>query len=158
MEKPRHDALTRAVLTGDQHVGIHRPHAVYQLQHRPHRRRLGDEHRLVLVLERAVGGGQPLAPPTRTSELALGTQDRENALVVPGLLEEIAGAAPHGLDRELDRAPGGHHYHGESGVEVVQTFQEIQALLAGRGIACVVEIDQDRVELADLDRFQRLGR
>ena len=54
----------------------------------------------------------PPRPPQRTPELHLRPQDREKAFVVPRLLYEVAGASPHRLDRDVDRAPGGHHDHG----------------------------------------------
>ena len=71
----------------------------------------------------------------------------EQALVVPGLLDEIAGAAAHGFDREVDAAPGGHHDHGRGVALRFEAGQQVHAFLAGGGVARVVEVGQDQIEV-----------
>ena len=107
MKRLRDEALARPVFTGDEHVGVGWTHAVDHLQHRTHRGRLGDQR------PAAFGGRTGLrleasGPAQRVSELHLRPQDREQPLVVPGLLDEVAGAPPHGLDGDVDRAPRRH--------------------------------------------------
>ena len=70
------------------------PTRAIELQHRLHGRRLGDERRRAgpVGAQRAVLGLEPLAAPQRAPELDLGAQGREQALVLPGLLHEVAGA------------------------------------------------------------------
>ena len=69
--------------------------------------RLRNEHRATpaLVTEQRVLRLEPLAAPQRPAKLDLGAQDGEQPLVVPGLLDEVARAAPHGLDRHVDLTP-----------------------------------------------------
>ena len=105
----RDRALAGAVLAGDEHVGFRRADARDQLEHRPHRRRFGDEHRPDVRLERAVLGFEPLLAAQRARQLDLRAHDRQQPRVLPRLLDEVARAAAHGLDRHLDAAPGGHH-------------------------------------------------
>ena len=75
----------------------------------------------------------------------------EQARVLPRLLHEIARAAAHGFDGEVDAAPGGHDDDGQRGVERAQVVEEIEPFLAGRRVARVVEVHQDDVELAAFD-------
>ena len=42
-------------------------------------------------------------PAQRTTEFDLGAQDREQACVLPGLLDEVPCPAMHRLDRHVDR-------------------------------------------------------
>jgi hypothetical protein len=45
MEPLSHDFFAGPVLTGDEHVGIGGGHPLHELQHRTHRRRVGDKLR-----------------------------------------------------------------------------------------------------------------
>ena len=66
--------------------------------------------------------------PARASLLDLGAQQRDQVLVVPRLLDEVADAAPHRLHGEIDRSPSGHHDDGERAVERLKPRQQIDAL------------------------------
>ena len=65
----------------------------------------GDQLRKALGAQRAVLGFQALALAQGAAEFDLGLQDGGEARVVPGLLDEVARAAAHGFDGELDRCP-----------------------------------------------------
>ena len=69
---------------------------------------LGDEQRRRLGPQGAVFALESLAPPQRARQFDLRPNDREHARVVPRLLDEVAGAAAHRLDRQFHGAPGGH--------------------------------------------------
>ena len=98
----------------------------------------------------AVLGLQPLSLAQRAAELDLRLEDGGEARVVPGLLNEVARAAAHGLDGEFHRTPGRHHDHRQSGVERLDAVEQFQAFLAGGGVARVIEVHQDGVEIARL--------
>ncbi len=104
------------------------------------------------------GGGDfqfRLPPPARIGLLANG---RDQPLVLPRLLNEIARAAPHGFHRQIETAPRGHHHH-RSGVALgLQAGQEIHALRARSRIARIVEVQQDQVEGLAARPIQQGGR
>ena len=129
MQRLRDGALAGAVLAGDQDVGVGRADPRDQLEHRAHRGRLGDQRGAVgaLVAQDAVLGLEPLAAPQRAGQLDLRANDREHALVVPRLLDEVARAAAHGLDGQFDGAPGGHDDDRQRRVERLELREQRQA-------------------------------
>ena len=154
----RDRALAGAVLAGDEDVGLRRPDALDDLEHRAHRRRGGDEQRTGVGLERAVLRLEPLLPSQRARQLDLRAQDREHPRVLPRLLHEVPRAAAHGLDGQIHAAPGGHHHDRQRRIVLADLRQQIQPLLPGRRVARVVEIHQDGVEVARLDGVEDGGR
>ena len=101
----RDDALAAAVLAGDEHVGVGRAHARDDVQHRAHRGRAGDHRGLRLVAQDPVLGLEAVAAAQRAAEGDLRAQGREQPRVVPRLLHEVARAAAHRLDGEVDACP-----------------------------------------------------
>ena len=74
----------------------------------------------------------------------------------PSLVEEAvfgfeAGAVAHGFDSEFNGAPGGHDNDRERRVDARKLREEVEAFLAGGGIASVVEIHEEAIELTDLE-------
>ena len=136
------------------------PTRAIKLEHRAHRRRFGDERRLVraLVAQQPVLGLEALTAPQRPPELHLRPDDGQHALVVPRLLDEVAGAAAHRLDGEIHRAPGRHDDDGHGRVELLEPREQREAFFARRGVARVVQIDQRDVEIARVDGGQHAGR
>ena len=108
VQRPRDDALAGAVLAEHEDVGVRRADARDHLQHVLHRRRLGDDLGKAFAAEQRVLGLEPLALAERLAQLDLRADDREQPRVVPGLLDEVARAAAHRLDGDLDAAPRGH--------------------------------------------------
>ena len=157
VKRLRHEALARAVLACDEHVGVGRADAIDHLQHRAHRGRLGDERGA------ALGGRtrlrlQASGPAQRPSELHLRAQDREQPLVVPGLLDEVAGAAAHRLDRDVHRAPRRHDDDRKDGVGGMDLPEQLEPFLARRRVARVVEVDQHHVVVTLAERGERRRR
>jgi hypothetical protein len=129
----------------------------------------GDRH--LPAIEWRHGGGQKRAlNATRLVEIAtferdltapraagidFGPQDRDELVVVPGLLHEVAHAAPHGFDRDVDRTPSGHHDDRELAVESLDARQQIDSLAARRRIAGVVQVHQQQIERARGDCRER---
>ncbi len=108
--------------------------------------------RLVLRLELLARRG----PPGRGRPECAGW--KADVVVLPGLLDEVAGALAHRLDRQADARPGRHHHHGERIVDRAQAAEEVQALLAGGRVPGVVEVHEDDVELAAGDRLHDFHR
>ena len=75
----------------------------------------------------------------------------EEAVVVEGFLDVVARAAAQRLDGALDAPPRGHHDDGERGVELREAAEEIEPLGAAGGVAHVVHVHQERVEIALAD-------
>ena len=92
-------------------------------------RRGGDE------LWSAFGAQQPslglklLGSLQGAMQLDLGAQDGQQALILPRLLDEVAGAAPHGFDRQTYVAPRRHHDDGKTAVEGDNLRQQVQTFL-----------------------------
>ena len=158
MQPARDDALAGAVLAEDQHVRIGRRDAIELREHALHRRRFGDEFLVGFVAQDFVFAFQPRRFTARNGQRELVADHAHEALVVPWLLDEIAGAVPHRLDREIDRAPRGHHHDGEIRVELLDLAQEIKAFGARRRVARVVEVDQRRVEALLAERVECRAR
>ena len=79
----------------------------------------------------------------------LGAQNRQQAFVFPGLLNEVARAAAHGFDGQPNIAPGGHYDDRNAAVEGNDFGEQVETFLAGGGVAGVVQVDQyGVVELA----------
>ena len=68
----------------------------------------------------------------RRSELDLLADGGHQALVVPRLLDEVAGAAPHGFHRDIEIAPGGHHHYRGVIALAFEAGKQVDALLARR--------------------------
>ena len=154
MQGLRHQPLAGAVFAGNQHVGIGRADARNHIQHRPHGRRLRDQLWETLGAQGPVFLLEPLPFAQRAPQLDLSFENGREPRVVPGLLNEIAGPAPHGLHGQLDRPPGRHHDHRQVGVEGLNAVEQVKAFLAGGGVARVVEVHQDGVEIARFNGVQ----
>ena len=91
----------------------------------------------------------------------LGAQDRQQAFVLPRLLDEIASAAAHGFDGKSNVAPGRHDNDRNAAVEGHDFGEQVETLLAGGGVAGVIQVDENGiVELGGqsfADGRRRLG-
>ena len=104
------------------------------------------------AMQRLVGQLEPAAAAEGAAELDLRAHDGQQPLVVPRLLDEVAGAAAHRLDRDVDRAPGRHHDDRQRLVGGADAAQQVEPFLAGGGVAGVVEVDEDDVVVLQLER------
>ena len=94
----------------------------------------------------------------RLAERDLRPEHREQALVVPRLLDEVLRAAAHRLDRDADRAPGRHHDDRRVRVERADPRDRIETLVARRRVARVVQVHQHRIRRTRAQRAdERLG-
>ena len=159
VQRLRDGALARAVLAGEQHVGVGRTHSRNQIEHRAHRDGLGDQRGAVgpLIAQDPVLCLEPLAAAQGAGQLDLCAHDREHALVVPGLLDEVPRAPAHGLDCQFHRAPGGHDDDRHRRVERLELREEREAFESRRRVPRVVEVDQRDVEVARVDGGQHAG-
>ena len=159
MQRARDDVFAGAMLAHDQHVRVRRPDARNQIHHRPHRGRLGDHRRAAFGAQQAIFCFEALAAFERLRKLDLRFQDGQQPRVLPGLLNEIFRAAAHRFDRQLEAAPRRHHDDRHGAIFRADARKQIESFLPGSCIARVVEIDEQRIELARLERRQhRSGR
>jgi hypothetical protein len=89
------------------------------------------------------------------AQLGMDADQREQPLVLPRLLDEVARAALDGFDGQVDVAPGGHDDHRQARIELLNARQQVEALLAGGGVARVVEVDEQHVVVALAQRLQQ---
>ncbi len=108
--------LAGAVLAGDEDAGVGGSDAGDGGEDRLHGGRGGDHLREALGAEEAILGFEAISAADGVVEIDLGAQDGKQAGVVPGLLDEVVGAAAHGFDGELYVGPGGHDDDGELGL------------------------------------------
>jgi hypothetical protein len=116
-----------------------------------HGRRFGDQRRRSFGAQEFVLRLQPEAPAERVAQLDLGAHNTDQTLVFPGLLDEVAGSPAHGLNSQIDTAPGGHHHHGQDAVHGLNSGEEIETLLAAGGVAAIVEVHDDAIEIAGVN-------
>ena len=158
VQRLRDQALAGAVLAGDEDVGVRRADARDDVEHRPHRRRFGEQRRVPVGHQRLVRRFELPPAPDRAAQLGLRPHDRQQPLVVPRLLDEVARAAAHRLDRHVDRSPRRHHDNRQRFVGRVNPLQQVEPFFAGRRVARVVEVHQDDVVVLELHRAKQLLR
>ncbi len=158
VERARDHFFSGAVLAGDEDVGVRRADARDQVQHRTHRGGFGDQRRASIGAQETILGFEALAFAQSLRKLDLSFQDREQARVLPGLLDEILGAAAHRFDGEFEAAPRRHHDDGKRAVFRPDVREQIEAFLAGGGVARVVQVHQQPVEFAGFERGEHCGR
>ena len=87
-------------------------------------------------------------------QLDLRAQHGQQARVVPGFLNEIARAAPHRFDGQIDTAPCGHDHHGQIRIDGANAAQQIQTFTARSCISRIVEIHKHDVQFLRIDGVQ----
>ena len=75
----------------------------------------------------------------------LGSQNGEQPLIFPRLLNKIPRSPAHCLDRQIHVAPCSHDDDGQRAVYRHNIGKQAQPFLSGSGIPRVVQIDQHRV-------------
>jgi hypothetical protein len=81
--------------------------------------RLGDQPAQAVASPSAVWPRADRPAGWRVPKLDLRADDRLQPLVVPRLLDEVAGAAAHRFDRQVHRAPRGHHDHRQRRIDLL---------------------------------------
>ena len=92
---------------------------------------------------------------TAVTQLSVNTDERKQPLILPRLLDKVASAALNAFDGEVDIAPRRHHNHGKARIEILNAGQQIKPFPARRGIACVIEIDQNDIVVALAQRLNQ---
>src|ERR1700678_3196742 len=123
------------MLAGDEHVGVRRSDARDRLQDRLHGWRGRNEFGTALGAQQPGLGFQLLRTLQRTMELNLSVQNRQQALVLPRLLDEVARATSHGFNCERYIAPRGHDDYRQAAVEGDNLREQIEAFLTRRRVA-----------------------
>ena len=76
----------------------------------------------------------------------------------PGLLDEIADAALHRLHSESDGGPAGHHHDRRENFARLDAFEQIEPFAARCSVARIIQIHQQKVEFARIERRENPGR
>ena len=108
----RDEPFPGAVFTGDQHVRVGGRRPLDELDDGPHRRRSRNQRNRAVEVEPSGSLELPSALQ-RAAQLHLRSHDRQQPCVIPGLLNEVAGASPHRLNRDVDARPCGQHDDGQ---------------------------------------------
>ena len=92
MEPTRYDFLSRAMLAGDQHIGLRGPHPFHHPQNRVHDLGFRDEVRGLRATKPTILVLEVLAPSESPAQLDLGPQGLQEPLIVPRLLDVVPSA------------------------------------------------------------------
>ena len=92
------------------------------------------------------------------SQADLLAEDFQKPRVGPGLLHKVAYAKLHGFHGEAHGGPAGHRDDRRSVLDFPQTAEHIQSFAAGGGVARIVEIDEENIELLAAYRRQQVRR
>ena len=155
VKQTRDDLLARAVLAGDEDVGVGGADLRDQLEDRLHGGRAGDKVRHAFGAEQAVFEFQLAGAAQRLVQLGVHADEGEQPLVLPRLLDKVARAALDAFDGQVDVAPRRHHDHREARIEFLDMGEQIEAFLAGGGVARVVQVDEHDIVVALAQRLQK---
>ena len=89
---------------------------------------IGDKLRPAFRTQQTIFGLEPFSLLQCPAQFHLCTQNAEQMIVVPRLLDEIPCSAPHCFNRQRDIPPGRHHYHRNTAVEGDDLRKQIEAL------------------------------
>jgi hypothetical protein len=145
MQGARDNFFSGAMLTGDENVGVGRADAGNGIENRLHERSGGNELGTSLGLQQAILGSQPFGALQGAAKVDLGADDGEQARILPGLLDEITGAAAHGLDREFNVRPRGHDNDGNGVVEADNFGKQVEPFLPRGRVSGVVQVDEQGI-------------
>ena len=145
MKRLRDYFFAGAMLAGDQDVGVRRSNARNRLQNRLHGGCGSDEFGPAFGAQQACFGFQLLGSLQSAIQLDLCAQDCQQALVLPWLLDEVASAAAHSFNRQSHVAPGRHDDDRDAAVEGNDFGEQVETLLAGGGVASVIQVDENSV-------------
>ena len=154
MQQLGDDLLAGAVLAGDEHVGVGGADLRDEFQHRLHGRRAGDELRHAFGAQQAVLQFQLAGAAQGLVQLGVHADELRQALVLPRLLNEVAGAALDAFDGQIDVAPRRHHDDRQARIDLLNARQQVEAFLAGGSVARVVQVDEQHVVVALAQRLQ----
>ena len=85
-------------------------------------------------------------------------EDFEQPRVGPGLLHKVAHAELHRFDGQAHRGPSGHGHDRRSVLDFLEPGEKVQAFAAGRGVARIVQVNEENVELLAAHSSQQLRR
>ena len=133
----RHQFLARAVLARDEHPGIGGCHPVDGVADVQHRFAVADH-----VVARRMGAPQLGVLLLQPALLDAVADDRQQALLFPGFLQEVVGPQPAALHRGLLVAVGGDDDHVRAGRFLADALQDLEPVHARH-----LDVEQDDVRL-----------
>src|ERR1035438_3407915 len=154
MEQLGNYFLAGAMLAGDENIGIRRANLTNQLKHGLHGGSASDKLGHAFSAEEAIFKFELTGATQSMMQLGVNANERDQALILPRLLDEVACAALDGFDGQVNVAPGGHDDDWNARIHLVDAGEEIEAFLAGGGVARVVKVDEYDVVVVLADRIE----
>ena len=151
VQAARHQFLAAAGLAADQHVDRRAGQLQHLLTQLHHGRRSPQQQAVQLPLARHLGA-QLAVFHDQPAGIQGAAHAVQQALGTERLLDEVVGAALHGLHRHVHIAVAGDQDQRQLAVDVRQAFEQLQAITAGHAHVA----DQHAGEVAAEQR-QRLG-
>ena len=148
MQKLGNDLFAGAMFAGDEHIGIGRAHLRDQFKYWLHRGRARDEFRHAFCAEQPVLELKMTRPAQSLMQFSVHTDEADQALIFPWLLDEIARSSLDAFDGEIDVSPGGHDNYWYTWIDLLQARKQIESFLARSRVARVVEIDEQDIVVA----------
>ena len=155
MEQLGHNLFAGTVLAGDEDIGVGGTDLGDEFENRLHIGRARNELRHPFRAEQAVFEFELTRSAQGLVQLSMNADDRDEALVLPRLLDEVASAALDALDGEIDVAPRGHDDYRQARIDLLKASEQIETLFAGGSVARVVEIDEQNVVVALPERLEQ---
>ena len=127
------------------HIGVGGANPRYGVEYRLHGGRRGNELGPAFGLEQAILRRQSFGLLQCTVKFDLCPQDREQALVLPGLRNEIPRTTAHRFHGECNVRPRRHHDNRSRTVEGNDLGEEVETLAAGSCVSRVIQVDEKSI-------------
>ena len=158
VQRPCHHFFACAMFSSDQNVGVGRANLPDEFQDGSHRRRICQKRWPRFRAQHAVFRFEARRLPQCLAQLNLRSNDSEQALVFPGLGDEVSRSTAHRFDGQFDAAPGGHDHDGHGAVYDLNAREQVEPFLTGSSVSRVIEVHENGVEFAGFDGVDGLGR
>ena len=131
------------------------PTCADEFEDRLHCGRAGDKFRHAFGAKQAVFEFELAGTAQSLVQLGVHANQADEALVLPGFLDEIARAALDAFDGEVDVAPRGHDDDRQARIDLLEAREQIEAFLARGGVAGVVQVDEQHIVVALAKRLDQ---
>ncbi len=155
MQKLGDDLLAGAVFTGNENVGVRWAHLADEFEHGLHGRGSGHEVGHSFSPQQTIFEFELTRTAKCLVQFGVNANQRDEALVFPGFLDEIAGAALDAFDGEVDIAPGSHDDDGHARIDLLQSSKQIESFLAGGRVTRVVKVDEQHIVVGLAERLEK---
>src|SRR5216110_1007305 len=102
MKRSRNYFFACAMFSGDQNIGVGGANLPNEFKDGSHRGRIGQKGGARFRAQEAVFGLEARGLTQSLTQVDLRSKDGKQAVIFPGLCNEVSGAAAHRLDRQLN--------------------------------------------------------